>query len=51
MVDKKNDQKKALHKYRLLKTINKFLIGVGVLFILYVAYAYIIYFYTLSNAR
>ncbi|MEA2108111.1 MAG: hypothetical protein U9P07_01660 [Pseudomonadota bacterium] len=51
MVDKKNDQKKALRKYRLLKTINKFMVWIGVLFILYVAYAYIIYFYTLSQAR
>ena len=51
MVDKKNNQEKTLRKYRLLKTINKIMIGVGVLFLLYVAYAYIVYFYTLSQAK
>ena len=51
MADKKNDQEKKLRKYRLLKTINKFMVGIGVLFLLYVVYAYIIYFYTLSQAK
>jgi len=51
MVDTKNNQEKTLRKYRLLKTINKIMIGVGVLFLLYVIYAYIVYFYTLSQAK
>ncbi len=51
MVDTKNNQEKTLRKYRLLKTINKIMIGVGVLFLLYVVYAYIVYFYTLSQAK
>lgn len=52
MVDKKNDREKALRKYRLLKTVNKFLIGLGVLFLLYVIYMYISFFlYTHSMAK
>lgn len=51
MTDKKNDREKTLRKYRLLKTVNKVLIGLGILFILYVAYAYIVYFYTLSQVK
>jgi len=51
MVDKKNNQEKNNRKYRLLKTINKFMIGIGILFILYVAYLYIAYFLYLSQAK
>jgi len=51
MVDTKTNQEKTPRKYRLLKTINKIMIGVGVLFLLYVVYAYIVYFYTLSQAK
>ena len=51
MVDEKNNQGKTLRKHRLLKTINKIMIGVGVLFLLYVAYFYIAYFLFLSKAK
>lgn len=45
MAEKKKDQEKILRKYRLLKTINKFMVGLGILFFLYVAYMYIRFFF------
>jgi len=51
MVDEKNDREKALKKWRLLKVINKVMVGLGILFLVYVAYAYIVYFYTLSQVK
>jgi len=51
MVDEKNDREKALKKWRLLKAINKVLVGLGILFLVYLAYAYIVYFYTLSQVK
>ncbi|MBN2333885.1 MAG: hypothetical protein JXO49_07600 [Deltaproteobacteria bacterium] len=43
--DKKN------RKYRLLQTINKIMIGIGVLFLFYLAYAYYVYFTSLPQVK
>jgi len=44
MVDEKKNQEKNNRKYRLLKLINKIMLGLGVLFLLYVACMYVLFF-------
>ena len=52
MVNEKNDQEKALKKWRLLKAVNKVLVGLGILFFLYVAFMYVSFFlYTHQMAK
>ncbi|MBW1645257.1 MAG: hypothetical protein JRJ56_02855 [Deltaproteobacteria bacterium] len=51
MDDEQQKREKAARKLRLLQKLNRIFIGLGVVFLLYVIYAYLVYFYTLYQAK